>query len=88
MSTKLVNKDPEFAEVLGVIRSGRAKAYKAVNVALIGTYWAVGARLSSKVAQGGWGKRVVRELSGWLFRQAPDLKEFSASNTGHAATAQ
>jgi predicted nuclease of restriction endonuclease-like (RecB) superfamily len=80
MSTKLVKKDSEFAEVLGIIRAGRAKAYKAVNVALIETYWAVGAHLSSRVAEGGWGKGVVRELSDWLLRQAPDLKGFSASN--------
>ena len=80
MSTKLVKKDSEFAEVLGIIRAGRAKAYKAVNVALIDTYWAVGAHLSSRVAQGGWGKGIVRELSEWLLRQAPDLKGFSASN--------
>ena len=80
MSTKLVKKDSEFAEVLGIIRAGRAKAYKAVNVALIDTYWAVGAHLSSRVAKGGWGKGVVRELSDWLLRQAPDLKGFSASN--------
>jgi predicted nuclease of restriction endonuclease-like (RecB) superfamily len=80
MSTKLVKKDSEFAEVLGIIRAGRAKAYKAVNVALIDTYWAVGAHLSSRVAEGGWGKGVVRELSDWLLRQAPDLKGFSASN--------
>ena len=50
MSTKLVKKDSEFAEVLGIIRAGRAKAYKAVNVALIDT-WAVGAHLSSRVAE-------------------------------------
>jgi hypothetical protein len=80
MSTKLVKKDSEFAEVLGIIRAGRAKAYKAVNVALIDTYWAVGAHLSSRVAEGGWGKGVVRELFDWLLRQAPDLKGFSASN--------
>ena len=80
MNTKLVKKDSEFAEVLGIIRAGRAKAYKAVNVALIDTYLAVGAHLSSRVAEGGWGKGVVRELSDWLLRQAPDLKGFSASN--------
>jgi hypothetical protein len=34
MSTRLVKKDSEFAGVLGMIRAGRAKAYKAVNVAL------------------------------------------------------
>ena len=80
MSTKLVKKDSEFAEVLGIIQAGRAKAYKVVNVALIDTYWAVGAHLSGRMAEGGWGKGIVRELSEWLLRQAPDLKGFSASN--------
>ena len=80
MSTKLVKKDSEFSEVLGIIREGRAKAYKAVNVALIETYWTVGAHLSRKVAEASWGKRIVKELSDWLLTQAPDLKGFSASN--------
>jgi hypothetical protein len=80
MNTELVKKDSEFAEVLGIIRAGRGKASKVVNVALIDTYWAVGAHLSSNVAEGSWGKGVVRELSDWLLRQAPDLKGFSASN--------
>ena len=57
MSTKLVKKDSEFAEVLGIIRAGRAKAYKAVNVALIDTYWAVGAHLSSKSGRRRLGQR-------------------------------
>jgi predicted nuclease of restriction endonuclease-like (RecB) superfamily len=80
MSRKLIKKDSEFSEVLGIIRAGRAKAYKAVNVALIDTYWAVGKHLSSKVAEAGWGKSVVKELSEWLLAKAPDLKGFSASN--------
>ena len=80
MSTRLIKKDSDFSEVLGIIRAGRAKAYKAVNVALIDTYWAVGEHLSHKVAEAGWGKSVVKELSAWLLAKAPDLKGFSASN--------
>ena len=66
MSAKLVKSDTEFAEVLGIIWAGRTKAYEAVNVALIDTYWAVGAHLSRKVAEGGWGKGIVKELADWL----------------------
>jgi predicted nuclease of restriction endonuclease-like (RecB) superfamily len=80
MSTKLIKKDSEFSEVLSIIRAGRAKAYKAVNVALIDTYWAVGEHLSRKVVEAGWGKGVVKELSDWLLSRSPDLKGFSASN--------
>jgi predicted nuclease of restriction endonuclease-like (RecB) superfamily len=80
MSAKLAKKDSEFFEILGIIRAGRAKAYEAVNVALIDTYWTVGAHLSRKVEEGGWGKGVVKELADWLLTQGPDLKGFSSSN--------
>lgn len=56
MSAKLAKQDSEFFEILGIIRAGRAKAYEAVNVALIDTYWTVGAHLSRKVEEGGWEK--------------------------------
>jgi hypothetical protein len=63
-----------------MIRAGRAKAYRAVNVALIDTYWAVGEPLSRKVTKNGWGKGVVNELADWLFPRSPDLKDFLAAN--------
>ncbi len=80
MSLKPEKHFGEFAEVLGIIRAGRAKAFEAVNVAMIDTYWTVGAHLSSKAANAGWGKGVVQELANWLAAQAPELKGFSASN--------
>ena len=75
MTIKLIKKDSEFSEVLSIIRAGRAKAYKAVNVALIDTYWAVGKHLSSKVAEAGWGNS-AHQVSEWLLVEAPDLKGF------------
>lgn len=80
MSKKPAITPAEFADVLQIIQSGRAKAFEAVNVALIETYWAVGAYLSQKVAAATWGKGVVTELALWLLATAPDLKGFSASN--------
>jgi hypothetical protein len=80
MTIKLAKQDSEFSQVLEIIRAGRGKAYEAVNVALIETYWAVGSHLSHKVAEASWGKGVVKELADWLLMQAPDLKGFSASN--------
>ena len=79
MSLKLVKHAAEFAEILRIIRGGRAKAFEAVNVALIDTYWAVGAYLSRKVSEAGWGKGIVQELA-TLAAQVPDLKGFSSSN--------
>jgi hypothetical protein len=76
----MIKKDSEVSEVLSMIRAGRAKAYKAVNVALIDTYWAVGECASRKVTKTGWGNGVVNELANWLLARSPDLKDFSASS--------
>ena len=80
MSMKPVKRTAEFAEILRIIHAGRARAFEAVNVALIDTYWAVGAHLSRKVSEAGWGKGIVQELATWLAAQVPDLKGFSSSN--------
>jgi predicted nuclease of restriction endonuclease-like (RecB) superfamily len=80
MNMKPVKNTAEFSEILSIIRAGRAKAFQAVNVALIETYWAVGEHLSRKVTEANWGKGVVKALATWLAMQAPDLKGFSSSN--------
>jgi hypothetical protein len=48
---------------IATICAGGTKAYKAVNVGLIDTYWAVGEYLSRTVAESGWGNGVVKELA-------------------------
>jgi len=80
MRKHLAARSTEFSEFLSIIEAGRAKAYQAVNLALIETYWAVGEQLSRKVSDAGWGKGTVQELANWLFIQAPEVKGFSASN--------
>jgi predicted nuclease of restriction endonuclease-like (RecB) superfamily len=80
MSLKPIQRSAEFTEILGIIQAGRAKAFEAVNVALIETYWSIGEQLSRKVTEADWGKGIVKELADWLRKQAPDLKGFSASN--------
>ena len=69
MSLKRIKHPAEFAEILRIIHTGRAKAFEAVNVALIDTYWAVGEYLSSRVDNAGWGKGTVQELADWLAAQ-------------------
>ena len=80
MNLRDTRRAAEFGEILSIIHAGRSKAFEAVNVALIDTYWAIGHQLSDKVTDAGWGKGVVTELGTWLGVQAPELKGFSASN--------
>ena len=82
MNLKKSPRAAEFMEILGIIHSGRSKAFEAVNVALIETYWAIGEQLSRKVSDAGWGKRCscgTRKI-GFFAAEVPDLKGFSASN--------
>jgi len=80
MNDRFVNPADEFAEILQIIRTGRARVFEVANLALMETYWLVGGFLSRKVAQAGWGKGVVQELAGWLGAKAPEAKGFSAQN--------
>jgi len=75
-----IAQERDFSEVLKLIQAGRFQAYRSINVVMIETYWSVGAYLSRKVAEAGWGKGVVKELSSWLLQKAPDIKGYSAQN--------
>jgi len=70
----------DFGEVLNLIQAGKQKLFSQANSVLLETYWQVGAYLSHKVAKGGWGKGVVKQLSDWLKAKAPEIKGFSPSN--------
>ncbi len=73
-------RERDFSEVLALIKQGRARAFSAINVALIETYWAVGSYLSRKVAEAEWGKGIVKKLSLWLMKKDPEIKGFSSQN--------
>lgn len=83
MNQNVVRTEPaetDFGRVLEIIQQGKIRAFQAVNVALIDTYWQVGHYLSIKATEAGWGKGVVRELATWLAYKSPNLKGFSAQN--------
>jgi hypothetical protein len=81
MSLKPIQRSAEFTEILGIIQAGRAKAFEAVNVALIETYWSIGEQLSRKVTEADWGKGIVKELADWLAKQARPT--WSCQNSQH-----
>lgn len=72
--------ETDFVRILEIIQKGKHQAVKAVNIALIDTYWQVGRYLSEKVNDSGWGKGVVKELAHWLACQSVEFKGFSAQN--------
>jgi predicted nuclease of restriction endonuclease-like (RecB) superfamily len=69
-----------FAEVAGLIRQARQRAYVAVNTAQIDLYWQVGSYISAKIAAAAWGDGAVDGLAAYLAERHPDLKGFSRPN--------
>jgi hypothetical protein len=67
MSNDLItNNANAFDEVISIIENARENALRAVNRELIGMYWDIGEYVSRRVADGGWGKAVVKEFSDFI----------------------
>ena len=69
--------DNRFAEIVSLIRSAQASAYRAVNKELINLYWNVGYYIAYKVSVAQWGDKTVDELANFIQMQHPELKGFN-----------
>ena len=70
----------EFSEIITIIEQSRENAFRAVNHELISMYWKIGAYISEKVKNSGWGKSIVAEFAAFILSEHPDIRGFSASN--------
>ena len=80
MSNELTHNPGRFDEVIHIIDNARSRAMKAVNAELIQMYWEIGAYVSERVKDGGWGKSIVADFSAFLQTHYPTVKGFSAQN--------
>src|ERR1700722_764716 len=69
-----------FAEVLDMIEAARSRAVTAVNTTLIELYWKIGAHISRRIVEDGWGDATVQALSDSIQRRYRGLTGYSASN--------
>lgn len=70
----------QFADVVGMIRIAKQRAYAAVNSELIELYWQIGAYISQQVEKAAWGKSVVEQLADYIRTQEPNSEGFSKQN--------
>ena len=70
----------QFADVVGMIRVAKQRAYAAVNSELIDLYWHIGAYISQQVEKAAWGKSVVEQLADYIRTQEPNSEGFSKQN--------
>ncbi len=69
--------DNRFAEIVSLIRSAQASAYRAVNKELINLYWNVGYYIALKVNAAQWGDKTVEELANYIQTKHPEMKGFN-----------
>jgi len=75
-----IRHEPAFREITALIQQARGQACRAVNVALIDLYWAIGERISRRIATEGWGQSSIVSLAAYIRRRDPNARGFSAQN--------
>ena len=81
MSDKLIpNNEKAFDDVISIIENARENAFRTVNRELINMYWSIGEYVSLRVAEGGWGKSVVKDFSDFIQSHYVGIKGFSPQN--------
>jgi predicted nuclease of restriction endonuclease-like (RecB) superfamily len=79
----------EYNELLDSIKrtlaAGQLRAARAVNNALVETYWQIGREIVARQHDQGWGTRVVERLSADLRTARPDMRGLSVRNLRYMA---
>ena len=68
--------DQQFSDIVSMIKTAQANAYRAVNTELINLYWNIGAYIHIHVENAKWGDKTVAELAKFIKTTNPDLKGF------------
>ena len=80
---------PEYNELLDSIKrtlaAGRLRAARAVNNALVETYWDIGRDIIRRQQEQGWGAQVIKRLSADLRTAHPDMRGLSVRNLHYMA---
>lgn len=59
MQKDLILAEDSFDPVLSIIENAKNRAIRVANAEMIQMYWDIGAYVSAKVKDGGWGKGIV-----------------------------
>ena len=82
MSNELTRNPGRFDEVIHIIDNARSRAMKAVNAELIQMYWEIGAYVSGRVKDGGWGKSVLPISLSFCKRIIREQRDFLRRTSG------
>lgn len=71
---------PQFAEVLILIKTAQQKVIATANQELIKLYWSIGKYISDRIATSEWGQKTIEQLAAFIQTQDPSLKGFEKRN--------
>jgi hypothetical protein len=84
-----VNPSENYEAILNIlkhtIKQARLKAVYAVNTELLMMYWEIGNTISEQEKRGGWGAKIVENLSKDLKSEFLDMKGLSTEISGICA---
>jgi len=80
MSSKLNIYSDLLVGIKNRVRQGQVKAYLAVNMELLATYWDIGKMIHQRQQAEGWGKGVIPRLAIDLKNELSEVKGFSERN--------
>jgi predicted nuclease of restriction endonuclease-like (RecB) superfamily len=74
------NLQPQFTEVLTLIKTAQNRVIATTNQELIQLYWAIGKYISDRLTRNEWGQKTVEQLADFIQIQEPGIKGFERRN--------
>ncbi len=71
---------PQFTEVLTLIKAAQQRVIATANQELIKLYWSIGKYISERLATSEWGQKTIEQLATFIQSQEPGIKGFEKRN--------
>ena len=71
---------PQFAEVLTLIKTAQQKVLITADQELIKLYWSIGKYICDCIATSEWGQKTIEQLAAFIQTQELGIKGFEKSN--------
>jgi predicted nuclease of restriction endonuclease-like (RecB) superfamily len=74
------NLQPQFGEVLTLIKSAQNRVIAASNQELIKLYWSIGKYICDRIKTSHWGQKTIEQLAEFIQTKEPGIKGFEKRN--------
>ncbi len=71
---------PQFAEILALIKTAQNYVIATSNQELIKLYWSIGKYISERLKTSDWGQKTIEQLATFIQTQEPGIKGFERRN--------